>query len=341
MKRESTFVGWVGVGVCLMLMMFGNVDVYAEEPIKLKLSEAYTAKHYLTTHGYEVWAKKIEEATKGRVKISVFAGSTLTKVEEAYDATVAGVCDIAMYVPAYNAARFPISDVINLPMLFPSAKVASSKAWQLYKEFPEMKKEYADVKVLWFYCTPPYEIHTVKKAINSAADLKGLQVRTVGPMDAKMLEIMGATPVAIPMPEAYMSLQKGVLDGIVSPFGPMRAFKTAEVTRFHTTNASLFSNLFCVVMNLKKWNSIPPEIQKIIDEVSGASAADLFGVAFDSTTEGDLNFMKEKGDTFTTIAPDEKQKWAAAFKGIHDKWIKEVSGKGIPGEKILATVSGK
>lgn len=340
MKTWMSFAGWItlGVGICLASMGFSPIKVSAEEPIKLKLSEAYTAKHYLTTHGYGVWANKVEEATKGRVKVSVFPGSTLAKIEEAYDATVAGVCDIAMYVPAYNAGRFPLSDVMNLPMLFPSAKVASLTAWQLYEKFPDMKKEYSDVKLLWFYCTPPYEIHTVKKAVNTAADLKGLQVRTVGPMDAKMLEILGATPVAIPMPEAYMSLQKGVLDGIVSPFGPMRAFKTAEVTRFHTSNASLFSNLFCVVMNLKKWNSLPPDIQKAIDEVSGASAAELFGSGFDSTTQGDLKFMKDKGDTFTTIAPDEKKRWAAAFKGIQDKWIKDVVAKGVPGEKIIGEI---
>jgi TRAP-type C4-dicarboxylate transport system substrate-binding protein len=329
----------VGMGICILSLHFGPTKVAAQEPIKLKLSESYTAKHYLTTHGYEVWAKKVEEATKGRVKVSVFAGGTLAKIGETYDATVAGVCDIGMYVPAYNAGRFPLSDVMNLPMLFPNAKVASLAAWQLYEKFPEMRKEYGDVKLLWFYCTPPYEIHTVKKPISRAADLKGLQVRTVGPMDAKMIEILGATPVALPMPEAYMSLQKGVLDGILSPFGPMRAFKTAEVTKFHTTNASLFSNLFCVVMNLKRWNSLPPDIQEIMDQVSGASASEMFGTAFDSTTQGDIKFMKEKGDTFTTIAPDERKRWVAAFEGIKDKWIKDVKAKGMPGEKIITEVA--
>lgn len=341
MESKSSLRGWVavGVGICILLIYFGPTKVAAEEPIKLKLSEAYTAADYLTTHGYKVWAKKVEEATKGRVKVDVFAGSTLAKINESYDATVAGVCDIAMYVPNYNTGRFPLSDVMSLPMLFSGAKVASLAAWHLYENFPEMKKEYGDVRLLWFYCTPPYEIHTVKKSITKAADLQGLQVRVAGPIDARMMEILGASPVASPMPEAYMGLQKGVLDGILSPFGTMRAFKTAEVTRFHTTNARLFSTLFCVVMNLKKWNNLPPDIQKSIDEVSGASASELFGSAFDSMTQGDIEFMKQKGDTFTTIAPDERKRWVAAFKGIQDKWIKDVEAKGMPGKKLLSQVA--
>lgn len=326
--------------ITCILCLFATLcltPVFASEkkPIKLKVSVAYPAKHPMTIKAFGVWSKSVEERTRGQVKVTLFPGGTLSKVKENYDATVAGVCDISMYVPAYAAGRFPLSNAMNLPMLFPSSTVASQAAWELYQKFPEIDKEYSDTKLLFFYFTPPYEIHTVKRAVNTMNDLKGLQIRTAGPISAKIMEAFGASPVAISMPEAYMGLQKGVLDGLVSPYGPMRGFKTANVTHFHTTNANLFSNAFCVVMNRNKWRGLPPDIQKGLEELSGAEAAKLFGGTFDKITGPDIKYMKDKGDTFTTISQMEKKRWTDAIKGIRVKWIKDMEGKGMPSKKIL------
>jgi len=304
--------------------------------IKLKLNDSYPARHPMTIRAFQVWAKRVEEKSKGRVKITIFSGCALAKTREAYNATIAGVCDIAMFPQSYAGDRFPLSLGMNLPMLFSNATVASRVAWDLYKEFPEIRAEYSDVKVLFFYCTSPYEIHTVKKPIYTAKDLKGLQIRAAGPIAASIMEILGATPVAISMPEAYLALQRGVLDGLVSPFGTMRAFKTADVTRYHTVNANLFSNIFCVVMNLKKWKNLPPDLQEAIDEVSGAKASRLFGTVFDSMKEPDIKYMKKKGDVFVKIPAEEKAKWIAAIKPIREKWVRKTSAKGLPAKEILS-----
>jgi len=338
MEKKKFFV--LGLFVCLVLFLVAVLLTPAwaaeKKPIKLKLSIAYPARHPLTVNAYGVWAKKVEQRTNGQVKITIFPGGTLAKTKENYDATIAGVCDIGFFPQAYAAGRFPVSVGMNLPMLFPSAKVASQVAWDIYNKFQEIQAEYSDVKLLLFYCTPPYEIHTVKKPIKTMGDLKGLQIRAAGPAAAGITTALGGTPVAISMPEAYMGLQKGVLDGLVSPFGPMKGFKTADVTHYHTMNATLFSNLFCVVMNLKKWNILSPNIQRIIDEESGAAGSKLFGTAFDSITAPDIKYMKNQGDTFTTISPEEKKRWATAIKPLRDKWVNKMLGKGKPAKEILS-----
>jgi TRAP-type C4-dicarboxylate transport system substrate-binding protein len=115
----------------------------------------------------------------------------------------------------------------------------------------------------------------------------------------------------------------------------MRGFKTANVTYYHTTNANLFSNAFCVVMNKNKWQKLPADIQKAIEEASGMKAAKMFGQLFDKITGPDKKFMKEKGDTFTTISAEEKERWQNAIKGIRDKWVTDMEAKGMPSGKIL------
>ncbi|MBU2498193.1 MAG: TRAP transporter substrate-binding protein [Proteobacteria bacterium] len=338
MERKKLLISSLVVCLTLFLgVLFLNPALAtAKEAIKLKVAVSYPARHPMTVNGFGVWAKKLEERTGGQVKVTLFPGETLSKTNENYDATVSGVCDIAMFLPAYSAGRFPLSNAMNLPMLFPNSTVASQAAWDLYQKFEEIKAEYRDTKPLFFYFTPPYEIHTVKKAINTMEDLKGLQIRSTGPIDAKILETFGASPVAISMPEAYLGLERGVLDGLVSPYGPMRGFKTADVTRFHTSNANLFSNVFGVVMNLNKWKSLPPEIQEGIMAVSGSEAARLFGNAFDRTSQPDIKYMKDKGDTFTTLSPEEKKRWTVAIRGISDNWVKEIGAKGMPSGEILS-----
>ncbi|MBW1736832.1 MAG: TRAP transporter substrate-binding protein [Deltaproteobacteria bacterium] len=326
----------VFVGLFLGGLLLTPCTLHAEKAVKLKVSVSYPAKHPMTVKAFEVWAKRVEDQTKGDIKVTLFPGSTLSKVNENYDATVAGLCDVSMYVPAYAAARFPLSNAMNLPMLFSSSTSASLAAWDVYQKFPEFQKEYSDTKLLFFYFTPPYEIHTTVNAVNTTEDLKGLQIRTAGPISAKIMEALGASPIAISMPEAYLGLQKGVLDGLVSPFGTMRGFKTADVTSFHTTNAKLFSSAFCVVMNLKKWESLSPENKKALEAVSGAEAARLFGEVFDSLRTPDIQYMEEQGDTFTTIAPEEREKWIMAVKSIRENWVKEMADKGLPGKEILA-----
>ncbi len=152
------------------------------------------------------------------------------------------------------------------------------------------------------------------------------------------MEALGATPVNIPMPEAYPALEKGVIDGLLQPFGPMKAFKTADVTRYHTTNANLSNFLFSTVMNLEKWNSLPKDIQKAIEEVSGASAAKFMGTVFDGTQEGDIKYMQEQGDTFITLSPEEKARWIAAVLPIREKWVNDKIAQGLPGDKVFEEV---
>jgi len=334
-KSLSIISVFIGLMFLMVTLLVSPARISAQEPIKLKLSNGYPSRHPMAVKGFGGWAKMVEERTNNAVKITLFPGNTLTKIKEAYDATVAGVTDIAMTVPGYTPGRFPLSPAVNLPMIFSNSTVASRVTWDLYRNFPEIRAEYSEVKVLFFYCTPPYEIHTVKKNIKTSKDLKGQQIRISDPISAKVIQNLGATPVAISMPEAYMGLQKGVLDGLVSPFGPMRGLKTANVTRYHTVNANLFTNVFAIVMNLKKWNSLPPNVQKVIDEVSGAVAAERFGKIFDKLTEPDINYMKKQGDTFITITPEEKKRWIAAILPIRDKWIKERTAKGLSADKIV------
>jgi TRAP-type C4-dicarboxylate transport system substrate-binding protein len=289
----------------------------------------------MTTDAYEVWAKMVEEVTDGRVKVSVFPGSILTNVMESYDATIAGVCDIAMVPQSFEPERFPLSMVMNAPLDLPNALVSGKVAWDLYQKFPEIQAEYRDTKVLFFYSTSAYQLHTVKKPIHTKEDVEGLLIRCGGPDDTVVIKALGGVPQFMPMPEAYLALEKGVLDGHMGPFGPMPGFKLDEVLFYHLENANFHTNIFAVVMNLDKWNSLPSDIQEAIDEISGTAAAVLFGEVFDRTDILAIQAMKDKGHTFTNLSPEEKARWDGFLKDILNEWVAEQEAKGLPGQEVL------
>ena len=104
-----------------------------------------------------------------------------------------------------------------------------------------------------------------KKPIRKMEEFKGVKIRSHGPT-AEMLKCLGATPVAFPMPELYQSLQKGVVDGGVFPMEALKGWKLAEVTNCHIQCPPIpYSLGFFVVMNKDKWNSLPADIQDIIE----------------------------------------------------------------------------
>ncbi|MEE9502269.1 MAG: TRAP transporter substrate-binding protein [Candidatus Aminicenantaceae bacterium] len=331
---------YLGIDYFLLLSVILSLNIHCkspslDRPLELKLSISFPATHPFTVNAYEVWAKKVGDVTDGRVKINIFPGGILTSVADSYDATRRGACDMAMLVQPYEEKRFPLTMIMNQPLSIPNARVSSLVAWELYQSFPEIRREYKDVKLLFFYSTSAYQIHTVSKPINTIEDFHGVLMRVGGPVDKAIAEAVGATPEFLPMPDTYLALGKGVLDALMSPFGPMKGFRTADVTRFHLENADLHTSIFANIMNLDKWNSLPRDIQEAIEEISGAAASEFFGSVFDETDRETIQYMKEQGDFFTRLSPDQKSKLEQLLLVIQEEWVKEQEANGLPGQKIL------
>ena len=88
-------------------------------------------------------------------------------------------------------------------------------------------------------------------------------------LSAKIVQALGAVPVAMPMPERYDAIQKGVAEGGVFPLEALKGWKLAEVVNSTTLNyGSAYTTGFFVVMNKEKWASLPADVQKIIEEIN-------------------------------------------------------------------------
>jgi TRAP-type C4-dicarboxylate transport system substrate-binding protein len=302
----------------------------ADKPIELSFSNFFPAPHNNSVLAEE-WSKAVTEKTGGKVKITLFHGGTLSPAAQTYDGVVKGISDIGMSVLSYTRGRFPLTEIIDLPLGYKNGYAATKVANAYYKKFKP--KEFADTEVMFLHAHGPGVLHT-KKPVSTMADLKGMKISCTG-LSAKVAEKLGAVPVAAPMPERYDSIQKGVTEGGLFPLEALKGWKLGEVVKSTTLNfGSAYTTCFFVVMNKEKWASLSPDVQKAIQEVN-EQFIEKFGKGWDQIDKEGNDFAASKGVTTVALSADEDAKWAAAVKPILDEYVTNMKGKNLPGEEAL------
>jgi TRAP-type C4-dicarboxylate transport system substrate-binding protein len=284
----------------------------------------------------EAWAKEVEKRTNGRVKIKVFAGGTLTQADQCYDGVMKGISDMGMSCFAYTKGRFPMMEALDLPLGYPNGRVASRVTNDFYKKFKP--KELEGVKVLYIHAHGPGLLHT-KQPVNTLEDLKGLKIRSTG-LSAKVAEQLGAIPVAMPQGATYEALQKGVVDGTLGPIEVLKGWKQAEVIKSTTDCSGIgYTTAMFVVLNQKKWNELPKDIQEILENVSN-EWVDVHGKTWDQLDTEGRQFSLGLGNKVIPLSKQENLKWNKAVRPIIDEYAKAAEAKGLPGQKAVKEVEG-
>jgi TRAP-type C4-dicarboxylate transport system substrate-binding protein len=306
-------------------------DPATAKAVELNYANIFPAPHTNTLLAVE-WGKEVEKRTKGAVKINVFPGATLAPADQTYDAVVKGIADVGMTVLSYTKGRFPLMEVIDMPLGYTSGYQATKLINAFYEKF--QPKELADTKVMYLMGHGPGIVHTTKKPVEKLEDLKGLKIRCSG-TSAKVVSHLGATPVAMPMTETYDALQKGVAEGVVCPMEALKGWKLGELVKYTATNlGSAYSLGFIVTMNKQKWDSIPPDAQKIIEEIN-KEWIEKHGKNWDAIDVAGTEFAKSKGVKITKLSPAEDAKWAELVKPVLEEYVAAMKAKGLPGDEAL------
>ncbi len=280
----------------------------------------------------EQWGKEIEKRTNGRVKITFFHGGTLAPAAQIYDSTVQGIADMGFSVLAYTRGKFPLTEVIDLPLGLKTGVTATKLINAYYKKF--QPKEFDEVKVLYLHAHGPGLIHTTKKPVHKLEDLKGLKLRATG-LAAKIVQALGAAPVGTTMPETYDVLRTGVAEGALAPLMALKDFRWGELTAYTIENyGSSYSVGFFVVMNKNKWNALPADIQKIFNQVD-EEYTDKVGALWDQTDQDAIAFIKSKGGKLLPLSKEEDARWAKAVRPLLDNYVEDMKKKGLPGDQAL------
>jgi len=325
--------------VVMVIMPFGATPA-AAKVIELKFAYHTGPTQDLAVKGLNVWAKNVEKATGGKVKVTIYPAQTLCKGRDTWEAVKTGIADIGFAYMGLFPGRFPVTDVIALPCMgqyapfAKSAQNASRVIMEIYAKYPEVQAEYKDVKLLHINSHESAFVATGKSPVRKLEDLKGLKLRIAGTYITDFMKTVGAVPMGMSPAAQYENMQKGVIDGFAYTWEGFVGRRMYEVTKY-VTDAKWYVAPFFTIMNLKKWNKLPPDVQSAIESVSGLKASLLFAKSMDQAEGRARELCKERNIEIIELSPQEKARWQKEAAPVWNKWLSKMKKKGIDGQKIL------
>jgi len=317
-------------------LLSGSVAGQAQE-VTLRLHQFLPSQATIPKLFLKPWAEKVEKESGGRIKILQFPSMQLGGRPPAlFDQVKDGVADIVWTLPGYTPGRFPCAEVFELPFMMTNAE-ATSKAFNDYAA-KYCAKDFKDVKVLAVHVHGPGMFHVKGNGIHKLEDMKGKKLRGPTRIINSLLKRLGAVPIGMPLPAVPSALAKGVIEGTVIPWEVTRAFKIAELTNTHTEfggDHALYTAAFIFAMNKAKYDALPDDLKKVIDNNSGVETGGWAGRVMQEQDAPAKKVAVDRGNTIVTIKGAELQRWKDAAKPVVAAWIAEMNAKGRPGQAMV------
>ena len=285
------------------------------------------------------WAERVAEASGGRVAIEVFPAMTLggrppELVTQARD----GVVDLVWTVNGYTPGLFPRSEVMELPNVFENdARAANLAMFDMFDE--HLAEEYRGLQVMFLHTHGGQALHLRDRPVHKPGDMAGMSLRTPSRTGAWSIEALGAAPVAMPVPELPVALQRGTVDGALIPFEIIPPLQLQDQTAYQAEGADGYrigTAVFQVSMNLERWNSLPEEIQAAFRAASDRSWWAEVGEIWNGTEDGGLAVATGAGNTHVVWSEAETAAFRAALEPVVERWVAEMTADGIDGAALVA-----
>lgn len=331
------FGRWAALAIISALASWGSdlaVAPTAEaQQFQFKYTDYNPPDNFITKE-ISRWSKEIEQKSGGRVKIDVFPSSQMGPVPRQYDLVRTGVADFGFILIGATPGRFPLTELSQLPGLFPSAYSAAVSLQETYPKY--LAKEFEGVKVLYLFAGPNLPLLT-KKPVHTLDEAKGLRIRQPDTVHRRLIEILGAAPVGVDPTEVSDALNKGTIDGVIMGYSGVTAFQLHHVAKYSTEwDSGVVA--FAMVMNQASYDKLPADIKKVIDETTGMEGAKRGGAEFDRDDKSSRQITGQAGVQFIEPTPEDAKKLQVIAATLADQATAALDAKGLPGHEYLAAL---
>lgn len=313
------------------LVALAGFSPAAPAQTELLLNSIALPGHILNTGLVQPYARQIERATEGRVRVRIPAQSVAPPPDQV-DAVQQGLVDVAYIFNAFVEKRAPLMQIGQLPLIQTTAEGNAVALWRTYKRHFEPKREFAGVVVLGTWSGPGGELYSMKEPIESVASLRKLKMWTLPGTAARALTALGVPVVPGPAVRIFEIVSKGTVDGHAGlAIGDLERYKIDQFTRSVTVvPGKLFAPTFTVFMNEKRWTGLSERDRKAIEGVSGEAMARMARNWDEADRPGEQRFRAAKlvmTPSASFMADLEK-----AWKPLHEEWIANANRSGIDGK---------
>jgi TRAP-type transport system periplasmic protein len=303
---------------------------YAADVIKLKFANYFPPMH-MNSVMMGKFCDELNKKLAGKVELTHYTGSTLLSAPKIAAGVSSGIADIGLSNLAYTRGRFPVMEIMELPLGYPSAWIAGHVANDFYNKFKP--KDFDGYHVLMLSTSTPNVVQTLNKPVKTLEDLKGLKLRGTGRL-GDIVKALGATPIPIETPDLYDSLKRGVIEGAYISPETLKGFKTGEVQKYATASWKVGSTYcFYVLMNKQKWDSLPADVKKVINEFS-KEFAERWAVEWNKIDIEAWEYFTKQGGQIIPISDAEAARWIKAAEPVIDDYKKDLLSKGYKAKEI-------
>ena len=291
-------------------------------------------KHFL-----KPWADKIAKDSKGRIKVQIYPAMQLGgKAPQLLQQVRDGVVDIVWTLPGFTPGVMVESEVFELPFIHRDTR-SSVLALQDFAQM-HLKDELAPYHPLILHVHAG-SLFMTKGGIHKVEDFRGMKLRSPSRAGAWIIEALGATGVHLPLPELVPMMNKGTVNGAILTYEIAPAVKMQELANYFTTLSGeqprMSTTVFAFLMNKKRYESLPPDLKKVIDDNSGRNIAEQIAKIWDMIDQDGLKVVKSvKKNKLVTLDPTETEKFRKAVEPVNARFIEEVNKRGSDGAKVIA-----
>jgi len=301
---------------------------------EIKLHSFVPPTHVIWTDVITPWAADVAKRSNNRLTIRLFPAMQLGgKPPELYRQTLQGITDATFTLPGYTSNDFPMMALTELPGAANNAEDGTKKLWANFDKF--LARDFKGTKVLSLWNSDSASLMSKSKALRTMEDIKGMKIRTPSAAQTAQLEALGATPIDMPAPAIYNNLDRGVIDASMIPMSAALDFKLIEVARYYTIDAPLGRSPFLVAMNQARYDKLPADLKKVIDDTTGLSLSIKCAQTYDKKNAEAIEQAKTRKYELIPLAAAERQRWLAAFKPMIQRVVNEADKAGLPGKGLV------
>jgi TRAP-type C4-dicarboxylate transport system substrate-binding protein len=311
--------------VFVVLLVFSIYSpTSAADVTKLKFANYFPPTH-MNSVMMGKFADELNKKLAGKVEITQYTGSTLLSADKMAAGVASGIADIGLSNCSYTRGRFPVMEIMELPLGFSSAWVATQVANDFHNKVKP--KDFDQYRLLMLSTSPVNIIQTLNKPVKTLEDMKGLKLRGTGRL-GDIVKALGGTPIPVSTPELYDSLKRGVIEGALLPYETLKGFKTGEVQKYVTASWKVGSvYTFFVVMNKDKWNSLAPDVQKAITDFC-TEFTQRWAVEWNNIDIEGKDFFVKQGGQIIPLSAAESTRWVKASQPVVEDYKKDLIAKG-------------
>lgn len=306
------------------------------DPVRLRVADSFPAEHYLARLVLKPWMDEVSRRTSGAVVFTRYPNQQLGKAADLLRLTQAGVVDIGYVAPSYVSDKMPVSEVAQVPGQFDAACPGTMAYWKTARSGIVARTDYAPNKIRLLIETvlPPYHVFTARTPVRTMADLAGLKLRTTGGAQDLTVRALGSVPVRMAAPDAYESLARGTMDGLLFPLESVLSYGLDKLVKNATDGIGFGSFIVAYSIGVDTWNRLPPEVRKAMDDV----AEEMEPKLCQQVQEEELasrRKLEASGVVFAPLPASAVTEIRGKLQGVAAEWARGLDGRGKPGTEAL------